>query len=138
MPREKVVEHFSNRDNQPKWFDDLKSVEVVEGVAGETGSKSLLTYNSFELHETVLENRLPDEFVGDYLTKGTCRNKMKSSFHQIDENRTRYDVEVTDYEFYGLMVKVMAFVMPGAFKKQVNNYLARFKEVVEIESKSSG
>ena len=61
----------------------------------------------------------------------TCRNTMKNFFEASGEG-TRYRVEV-EYTYMFWILKIMTFFKPGLMKKQVDDYLVRFKEVVESE-----
>lgn len=60
---------------------------------------------------------------------------MNSRFTPLGENRTRYDVDI-EYKFFGTMIKIMAFLMPGMFKKQVQKHIERFKEFAEAKGQS--
>ena len=126
-----VAEHFANRENQLKWHPDLKSIKILEGRAGEQGCKSLLKFTSFEIVETVLHNRLPDDFLGDYDTPGVCHNTMQCQFI-ARENQTKMVVTV-DYFKMNWFMKTMSVLMPWALKGQVKKFLKKFKQVVEEE-----
>lgn len=82
------------------------------------------------LTETILVNNLPDEFMAQYHHKFTD-NTMKSTFTSIDENQTRYDAEIHYTAFRGFMVKLMVFLAPKFFKKQVDKWLLNFKTFLE-------
>ena len=55
-------------------------------------------------------------------------------FVAINENKTRYTSEIHYTEFNGFIVKVMAKLFPGMFKKQVLKWMQLFK--VYVESKN--
>ena len=135
-PVDEVVELFDDAENLQKWQPDLLGIEQVSGTPGEVGAVSKMRYRSgkqeFDLFETIAVKNLPEEFTGEYETKGVCWNTMKSRFTPLDDNRTRYDAEL-EYKLDGFMIKVIALIMPGAFKKQTQKHIERFRDFVEQE-----
>lgn len=132
LPREKVIELFDNPDNLGKWQPELQSFEHISGEPGEVGAKSRLLYKmgkrNVEMIETIHVRDLPDQFDGSYEANGVY-NIVKNRFEVVDENTTRWITE-QEFQFRGMM-KLMAWLMPGAFKKQSMLYLRRFKEFAE-------
>ena len=55
---------------------------------------------------------------------------MTNRFTAVEPGKTRW---VTENEFHcaGLFMKIMAFLMPGAFKKQTLRYMQNFKAFAE-------
>ncbi len=133
-PIDTVVELFDNVENLDKWQDGFISFEHLSGTVGEKGAKSKLIYKigkkEMELIETIITKELPNQFIGLYEAK-TMTNIMKNSFVAVSENLTRYDVEIEYTKFNGFMVKAMAFLMPGMFKKQTQKWLNQFRDFVE-------
>lgn len=131
-PVEKVVELFDNPDNMGKWMEGLISFEPISGTAGQVGAKSRLKFKmgkrEMEMVETILVRNLPDEFSGTYETNGAY-NIVKNRFIALPGNRTKY-INEQEFQFKGFM-KIIAFLMPGAFKKQSMKYLVAFKNFVE-------
>jgi len=134
VPREKVVELFENPENVSKWQPGFVSMELQSGEKGELGSKTLLKYKmgkrEVEMVETITEKRLPEIFCGTYETKGVW-NEVKNHFEELPNGSTRYWSE-NEFKMSGMM-KVFAFLMPGAFKKQSQKYLELFKDFAEKE-----
>jgi hypothetical protein len=56
---------------------------------------------------------------------------MSNRFSSIGTNKTRYEAEINYTKFVGFIPHVMAFFMPGVFRKQVQKTLDRFKEFAE-------
>lgn len=83
-----------------------------------------------ELTETILENKLPDYFFAQYHHKHTD-NTMKTEFAVIDASTTKISSEIDYTAFRGFVVKVMAFLIPSFFKKQVNKWLNNLKASAE-------
>lgn len=131
-PVDKVIELFDNPDNMYKWMKGLQSFEHISGTAGRPGAKSRLKFKmgkrDIEMVETILVRNLPDEFTGTYEVKGVY-NIVKNKFQKIDERKTRYITE-QEFQFKGFM-KCIAFLMPGAFKKESMKHLVNFKNFAE-------
>jgi len=132
LPREKVIELFDNPDNMKHWQKGLVSFEHFSGEAGNVGAKSKLKYKmgkrEIEMIETITKRDLPNEFSGTYEAKGVW-NDMKNYFSIVDENKTKWASEV-EFKFSGFM-KIIAFLMPGNFKKQSYKYMVDFKNFAE-------
>ena len=132
-PRCKVIELFNNPDNMKYWQPGLQSFEHLSGEPGAVGSKSKLKYKmgkrEIEMIETITENDLPNRFCGTYEADGVW-NSVENNFVEVDENRTRWDFE-TEFRMSGLLMKIMAFLMPGMFKKQSCEFMEKFKEFAE-------
>jgi hypothetical protein len=131
-PIDEVVSKFDNPDNLDKWMEGLQSMELISGEAGQPGAKSKMIFlhknREMELIETILVRNLPDEFTGTYessMSMSTNTNRFES----IDSGRTRMTMDA-EFKFNGFM-KFLAFLMPGAFKKQSMKYLTAFKAMVE-------
>ena len=133
-PLDKVVELFSDPNNLGEWQDGFISFENLSGAPGATGSKSRFLYmmgkNEMELIETILNNDLPREFAGEYWHKHMT-NTMRYWFEPVSEAQTRYSSEVEYTELRGFMIKLMAFLFPGMFRKQVQKWMNQFKAFVE-------
>jgi hypothetical protein len=132
LPRARVVELFDNFDNLYKWMPDLQSHEHISGTPGEAGAKTRLIYEirnkPYELIETVTVRNLPDEFSGTFEGKGMW-NEVKHYFKEAGPDKTLW-VSDNVFEPKGFL-KVMAWFMPGAFKKQSLKYMQNFKEWAE-------
>ncbi|MEP3210706.1 MAG: SRPBCC family protein [Maribacter sp.] len=132
-PIDKVVELFENPDNLKEWQDGFLSFVPLSGTPGEVGSKSKLTYEKLELVETIIRNQLPEEFKANYEHKHMV-NTMSCRFKKIDSNKTRLEQEIHYIKFNGFVIKLMAKLFPGMFKKQVQKWLDQFKAFVEKQN----
>lgn len=134
-PLEKVVRLFEDENNLPKWQEGFISAEIIEGERGKVGLKSKLRYKmgkrEIEMIETITVWDLPQNFTANYEANNVF-NTVANHFEAIDENTTRYYTE-NEFTFKGVM-KIFAFLMPGAFKKQSQKYLNDFKNFVENEA----
>lgn len=131
-PIDQVISLFDNPDNLGKWMEGLQSFEPVSGTPGEPGAKSRLKFKmgkrAIEMIETITVNNLPEEFTGTYEANGVF-NLVKNRFVKISDTRTKY-ISEQEFQFKGFM-KVIGFLMPGAFKKQTLKYLTNFKNFAE-------
>lgn len=131
-PVDKVVELFDNPDNLKKWMEGLQSFEHISGTPGQPGAKSRLKFKmgkrELEMIETITVRDLPAEFSGTYEAKGVF-NVVKNRFISISASKTKY-ISEQEFQFRGFM-KIIAALMPGAFKKQSMKYLNDFKTFAE-------
>jgi len=132
LARNKVIELFDSTENLKKWQPGLLSFEHQSGTPGEVGAKSRLQYKTgkreIEMVETITVKNLPDEFSGIYEAKGV-RNEVKNYFYKVDKNTNKW-VSENEFRCSGF-IKIIAFFMPGSFKKETMKYLEYFKEFSE-------
>ena len=133
-PIERVIELFDNPDNLSKWMAGLQSFEHVSGTPGQSGAVSRMKFKigsrEIEMMETIHVRNLPGEFSGTYEAKGVY-NFVKNTFVRLGDNKTKYSLE-SEFRFNGFM-KLMGWLMPGAFRKQTHKYLVDFKNFVESQ-----
>lgn len=134
QPIDKVIELFDNPENMSKWMEGLQSFEHLSGNQGEVGAKSRLKFKmgkrEIEMIETITVRNLPQEFSGTYEAKGVY-NIVKNSFIKLSDSKTKYITE-NEFQFSGFM-KIIAFLMPSAFKKQCYRYLLDFRNFAESQ-----
>ncbi len=133
-PREIVVRLFSDPENLRSYQEGFISKELISGDEGEKGAVSKMLYRQgkgqMELTETIVRNELPEVFEGWYHHK-YMDNTMISRFTELNANQTRYDAEIEYTVFRGVIPKIMAWLFPGVFKKQVQKWLNNFKNFAE-------
>jgi uncharacterized membrane protein len=131
-PLEIVLRLFDNVENMKKWQPDLESYELLDGTPGEPGARMKLVYNTgkrrIEMIETITVKNLPEEFSGYYELKG-IKNLIKNSFHDLGDGSTKWKSEC-EFILSGFM-KIIGWIMPGAFKKQSLLMMDRFKSFAE-------
>jgi hypothetical protein len=81
-----------------------------------------------EMTETILRRNFPDEFSATYEAKGVW-NQVVNRFIDNGQDKTRWIVESV-FRCNGAM-SVMAFLIPGMFKKQSLKYMQQFKAFAE-------
>lgn len=131
-PVDVVTRLFDDPKNLYAWMDGLQSFELLSGEQGQPGAKAKLVYQMgkrrIEMIETITERNLPDIFAGTYDADGV-HNIVVNKFIALPDGNTRYITE-NEFQFKGFM-RIIAFLMPGAFKKQSFKYLEQFKAFVE-------
>lgn len=133
LPLATVIKLLYNPENMKHWQPGLIKYEILTEKTGEVGSKIKLNFQmgkrQVEMIETITKKELPDIFQVTYDTQWV-HNIVVNRFVAIAENKTRWITE-NEYQFTGLMMKMMGLVMPGSFKKQSQIYLDKFKEFAE-------
>ena len=141
LPRDRVIELFDNPENLYKWQTGLLSFEPIEGEPGQPGAKSKMVFKmgkrEIEMVETITKRELPEAFDGTYDAKGVY-NVVKNRFTELGPDKTRWDSD-QEFQFGGIM-RMIAFIMPGAFKKQSLKYMQDFKAFAEdgVDVRSQG
>ncbi len=132
LPLEKVVQEFENTENYYDWMKGLEKLEHVKGEPGKEGSQTYLHFDTgkrkMKMLEKVLINNLPKSYKVSYEVNGVY-NEVDNQFESLGPETTRYTTDNL-FQFKGIM-KIMAFLMKGAFKKQSLKYLNDFKKFVE-------
>ena len=137
QPIDKVAALFADPAKLKEYQKDFIRKELISGNPGQEGAVSKMYYKqgkgTMELTETILLNNLPDEFLGSYRHKH-MDNTMKSTFTALSDHQTRFDTEIEYTAFRGFFAKMLAFLFPGMFKKQVQTWLSNFKTYAEQPS----
>ena len=132
-PRDEVLALFDNPDNMRHWQTGFISMTPMEGAPGQVGSTSKLHYKigkrEVEMVETITVRDLPEKFCGTYEAKGVW-NALENRFEALDAGTTKWTSEV-EFRFSSWMMKIMALVMPGAFRKQTRTFMEDFKAFAE-------
>ena len=120
LPRDQVIALFDDPDNLVKWQTGLQSFEHLEGEPGQPGATARLRFQhgkrEMELIETIHVRDLPERFDGHYAWKGG-ENTLENRFLELGPDKTRWE-STCAYTLHHPMLKFMAFVAPGMFKKQ--------------------
>ncbi|MCU0435288.1 MAG: SRPBCC family protein [Bacteroidia bacterium] len=131
-PINQVIALFDDPANLKHSFPTLQSTELIGGVAGQPGAKTRMNFKNgnrtLTLTETVLVRNYPHEFTCAYEAPNVY-NTVKNSFSKAGENATLYTSE-QEFKLKGF-VKVLGWIMPGAFKKEGIKHMNLFKEFAE-------
>jgi uncharacterized protein YndB with AHSA1/START domain len=134
VPRDRVVELFLDADNLQQWQPDLVRFEQISpGTSREVGAKSKQIHRmgqrEFEMTETITIYRPPEEFAATYEAEGVW-NLITNHLTETAEGTTRWVLN-SQFKFPNLMMRLMALLFPGMFKKQTLSFMHRFKEYAE-------
>lgn len=131
-PINKVIELFDSTENMKKWQPELVSFNHVSGTPGKAGAVSKLVYKigkkNVEMIETITVNNLPHEFSGIY-EANNVKNPQMNFFEPTENGKTKWTVH-SEFQCNGFM-RIMAALMPWAFKSQTKKFMNQFKQFVE-------
>ena len=127
-----VMALFDNPYNMKEYMDGIESYTVLSGNIREVGTKAeiiaLMGESKIIMIEEIITNNLPEEKKVTYTADGVY-NIVINRFLKVSETKTKV-INEQEFQFKGFM-KIMGFLMPGAFKKQSRVYLQNFKEFAE-------
>jgi carbon monoxide dehydrogenase subunit G len=133
QPRARVAELFGDPENLGAWQPGYLGLEHLSGTEGAAGSTSTLRYahgkRVIEMTELLEVNNLPDEFSATYCAKG-MKMTVRNRFEEAGPDKTRWDSE-NEAVVSGIMMRVIALIMPGCFRKQSLKYMENFKAFAE-------
>lgn len=132
LPREDFLKKLDDPENMKHWQQGLVAYQHLSNRPAIEGAQMSLKYKmgkrEFEMVETILKRNLPDEFHTTYDTKGV--HNIQRNYFTEENGKTKW-VSQSEFQFSGFGMKLMAFLMPGAFKKQSLKYLQDFKAFAE-------
>lgn len=131
-PIDNVVALFQDPESLKYSQKGFIRIDHIKGREGEAGAESKLIYKKFDLHETIIYNKLPKEFYAKYEHKHMI-NTMLTKFKAINDNETKLICKIEYIKFRGFIINFIAKVFPGMFKKQVEKWLDKFKYYVESQ-----
>jgi len=113
---------------------------LLSGDKDQVGAQTRMLYkfgkSDMELIETIRDNNLPHSFEALYEHKH-MDNTMLTSFDDMGNDITLYSTQVNYIELKGLMIKIMAKLFSGKFKKGPEKWMQQFKIFVESEYQKS-
>lgn len=132
LSRNEIIQKFNNEENMKHWQKGFVSIEHLSGEKGKTGATSKLTYKmgkrEVEMIETITNIDLPSTFHLTFDAKNVY-NIQENHFEELPNGHTKW-ISKNEFKFSGFM-KVMGFLMPGAFRKQSLAYMNDFKVFAE-------
>ncbi len=133
LPRDEVIRKLDNPENMKHWLRGLADYEMISGTPGYEGAKMKMEFQQGKrkttIVETITKREMPTAFHAVYDTKGV-HNIQQNFFHDIDGKSTKW-VSESEFQFAGFGLKLMGWLMPGAFKKQSLKHLQDFKDFAE-------
>ncbi len=132
-PLEQVAKLFVDRNSFKHWQKELVAIRSLDGELNATGSQYEVEVrmgkHNLTMVETILDNSLPRYYKTEYRT-GRDVNTLEFWFAEVSPQSTQLKVECV-FICHSFLMKIMAFFMPGSFKKQTKQYLDAFKEFAE-------
>lgn len=133
LPRARVVELAMDSSLVHQWQKECVSRTLLEGEHAGVGSKtevvSKMGRREIVMIETITANNLPEGFSETYETTGVW-NGIDHRFVELGDSQTKWVMD-NEFQCSGLMMKLMTWLMPGAFKKQSQKYADNFKAWAE-------
>jgi Polyketide cyclase / dehydrase and lipid transport len=143
LPRERAVQLLADPANFPKWLRGLLVHEPISGAPGAVGTQSRVVFEMgqqrFECVETVTRRepadlrRIPKEsvvhFDREIVGKGMW-SVVRERLTEAGPQRTLWESE-SEYRFSGVLMRLVALLMPGTFRKQSLEHLQDFKAYAE-------
>ncbi|MDA0563344.1 SRPBCC family protein [Streptomonospora sp. S1-112] len=147
LPRERVAQLLADPAHLPKWLRGLVLHEPVSGVHGQLGTTSRVVLRSgrreMECTETITR-RDPADLRG--IPKGSVVHFEREisgpgMWSVVRDRLTEAGLETTLWEseseyrftgFSGLLMRLVALLMPGAFHKQSQQHMEDFKAFAEL------
>ena len=132
VPRDEFIKKMDDPDNMKHWQRGLIGYEQLSKIPGQEGAQTSLSYEmgkrKMDMVETIIKKNLPEEMHMTYDTKGV--HNIQKNYFKDEGDKTRW-VSETEFQFSGFGMKLMGFLMPGAFKKQSLKYMQDFKAFAE-------
>ena len=143
LPRERVVQLLADPAHMSKWLRGLVLHEPMSGVHGQVGTRSRVVMQmgkqKTECIETITR-REPADLRGIpkghvvHFDREIVGEGMWSAVHErLTEAgpETTLWVSASEYRFSGLLMRVVALLMPGAFRKQSQQHMQDFEAFAE-------
>lgn len=132
-PRSAVIALFEDTDRMGEWQEGLVSFTHTSGTPGAAGSTAEIQYKmgkrQIKMVETMESYDLPDRFVAIYEADKVW-NRNENRFTDLGA-QTRWDMACAFR--CGGMMKIMAFLVPGMFRKQTEKMMTAFKQFAESQ-----
>lgn len=132
VPREEFIKKMDDPNNMKHWQKGLIGYEQLSANVGQEGSRMSLSYEmgkrKIDMVETIIKRNLPEEMHMTYETKGV--HNIQKNYFKEENGATRW-ISESEFQFSGFGMKLMGFLMPGAFKKQSLKYMEDFKAFAE-------
>lgn len=143
LPRERVAQLLADPALLPQWLRGLVVHEPVRGVHGEVGTESRVVLRTgkqeMEATETITRREPADlhgipaetvvRFEREIVAPG-MRSVARDRLTETGPGTTLWASE-EEYRFDGVVMRVLAPVLRGAFRKQSRQHMADFKAFAE-------
>lgn len=143
LPRERVVQLLVDPAHMSKWLRGLVLHEPLNGMHGQVGTESRVVMKmgqqEMECTETITRREPADlhEIPGDGVVHFEREIVAKGMWNAARERLTEAGPETTlwesenEYRFSGWPMRLVAPLMRGAFRKQLQQHMQDFKAFAE-------
>jgi len=143
LPREQVAQLLADPQQLPKWLRGLVLHEPLRGVHGQVGTKSRVVLQmgeqKVECTETITRREpldlhaIPRESVVHFEREIVGKGMWSVVRDRLSERGpgTTFWVSESEYRFSGWLMRLLALLMPGAFRKQSLQHMQDFKAFAE-------
>lgn len=143
LPLERVVQLLADPAQMPKWLRGLVLHEPISGIHGQVGTTSRIVMQMgqqrFEGIETITRREpvdlhgIPNGSVVQFDREITGEDMWSAVRDRLSEAgpQTTFWQSESEYRFSGLMMRLVALLMPGAFRKQSRQHMQDFKAFAE-------
>lgn len=132
LSRPEFLKKLDSEENMKHWMRGLVSTEHLSGTPGSEGARTNMKFSmgkrDMEMVETIIKKNLPEEMHMTYDAKGV--HNIQKNYFKEENGKTRW-ISESEFQFEGFGMKLMAFLMPSAFKKQSKKYADDFKNFAE-------
>ncbi|MGW7342656.1 SRPBCC family protein [Streptomyces sp. NPDC054854] len=143
LPREKVTQLLADPAHLPKWLRGLVLHDPLSGEHGQLGTTSRVVMQmgrrKFECTETITRREPADlreipktrvvHFDREIVGAGMW-SAVRDRLTEAGPETTLWESE-NEYRFSGFLMKLVGFLMPGAFRKQSLQHMRDFKAFAE-------
>ncbi len=143
LPLERVAQLLADPAQMPKWLRGLVLHEPVSGTHGQVGTISrvvmqmgnqkIVATETITRREPVDLHEIPKGSVVHYEREIVADGMWSAARERLTEaapETTLWQSE-NEYRFSGLMMRLVGFLMPGAFRKQSQQHMQDFKAFAE-------
>lgn len=143
LPRERVAQLLADPEHLPMWLRGLVLHEPLSGEHGQVGTKSRVVLQmgqqKFEGTETITRREpvdlhgIPSDSVVHFEREIVGQGMWSAARERLTESgpETTLWVSENEYRFSGLLMRLVGFLMPGAFRKQSLQHMQDFKAFAE-------
>ena len=143
LPREQVAQLLADPTRLPKWLRGLVLHEPLSGIHGQVGTQSRVVMQmgqqTFECTETITRREpadlrsIPKASVVHFEREIVGEGMWSAARERLTEAGPTMTLWVSEneYRFSGLMMRLVGFLMPGAFRKQSLQHMQDFKAFAE-------
>lgn len=142
-PREEVAQLLADPAHLPKWLRGMVLHEPLSGEHGHVGTRSRVVLQmgqqQFEATETITRREpadlrgIPQGSVVHFereIVGGGMWSAARERLTEAAPDRTLW-VSENEYRFSGVLMRLVGFLMPGAFRKQSLQHMQDFKAFAE-------